>query len=187
MIAGRASSWVSVLPGPGDNADFLSLMNPAAADDARVQRQGPVEALNDFLQDVRVLHERVWIERRHHASRAQVDQRDNHVADAQVSSGPVSFLEAGHASDDDVRPEPPAIVAERRNGTVSRDELLSSSRQTAVSVLDVDRAVAVDSVDADVDVFKAFPAHRLDRIAPDFSDEHERSVARMGVAGHDRW
>jgi len=92
--------------------------------DPAVERDLPVELVDDVLEDAEVLLERVGVERRHHAARAEPRHRDGGApaADRQHAAGPEPLAEAVDAADDDVRPEPAAVEPDVLDRAVGRDE-----------------------------------------------------------------
>ena len=94
---------------------------PAVLDRA-VERELAAEAGADVAQHVDVLDERVGMERRHDAARAQRVQPDDDVADPQAPAFPVALGEPLDAAEDDVRPQPAAVAAEAADRAVGGDE-----------------------------------------------------------------
>src|SRR5439155_1323633 len=82
----------------------------------------PAEFRDDPLEHGEVLRLRVGVERRHHAPTAELLDRDERVADPETPARPRALGQALDALDEDVRTEPAAIHAERRDRAVGGDE-----------------------------------------------------------------
>lgn len=93
-----------------------------SADNPRVKSELARESCADAEQDIDALLGCVRIEGRDDASVAQRMQADDYFADREGGSLPRSLIEAIHAAHDKVRPQPPAIFAERRDRSVGGDE-----------------------------------------------------------------
>ncbi len=108
-------------PDPLDHHGIINAHRSGACD-VRIERKPAAESSADIAQYFRVALQRVRIDRRHRAAAAQGIEPDHCVGDVQAGAFPASFGQAFDASDEDVRPQSPDVPAERRNGSVSRDE-----------------------------------------------------------------
>jgi hypothetical protein len=97
-------------------------MDQPAVEDTRIQRQRALKAPNDLAEDASVLLKGVRIERRHDASRAQINQRDEGLADSKKLPGPASLFQSRHASNHKVRSQPAPVVRELFDSAVGRQQ-----------------------------------------------------------------
>src|ERR1044071_6642870 len=100
----------------------VALTNEATLDDARVEGKRPVKPLDDAPEDAMVLLKRVRVERRHHTAVAKIREGDRHAADSQMAARPCAFLQPGDAANDQVGSKATAVVAERGDRAVGRDQ-----------------------------------------------------------------
>src|SRR2546425_6232252 len=94
----------------------------ASLENVAVEGHPPAELRDDPLEHGEVLRLRVGVECRHHAPTAELLDRDERVADPESPARPRALRQALDALDEDVRTEPAAIHAERRDRAVGGDE-----------------------------------------------------------------
>src|SRR5712691_10453016 len=101
----------------GDGArhklDPVAYSDAAASDDGAVESDGTAELADDPPQHRVVLLLRIRVEGRHHAPRPQTGDRDNDIAEAQVTAGPAPLGEPVDAGDHDGGAQPATVDAER--------------------------------------------------------------------------
>jgi len=91
----------------------------APRNDAAVQADHSVEFFLNPPQHVDVLFEGVGVERRHDAAFAQVVSLDQAQCDPQLVVFPPALFQPLDATNDQVRPEPPAVLPRRQNGAIA--------------------------------------------------------------------
>src|SRR3954454_23583358 len=87
----------------------------ARSNDRTVQGHPSTKLAVDSLKHANVLFQAIRIEGGHHASFPQIDRLNDSLADLQFPALPQALRQAVHAADDEVRPQPSAILAERLN------------------------------------------------------------------------
>jgi hypothetical protein len=110
-IAGHAMFAIADFDVVAD-ADF------AALDYVAVQGKRAVELAHDLFQHAEILMLRIRIESGHYAALTKILNPDQYFSDAHALPRPGAFVEAGNATNDNVGPEPPAIVAKRDDGAI---------------------------------------------------------------------
>jgi hypothetical protein len=98
--------------------DAVADMNLAALYQVAVQGQLAIEFPHYFFEYATVLQLRIWIEGSHHAAHAKILDADNDFSDFQALPLPRALVQTVHATDDNIRTEPSAIVAEGRDGAI---------------------------------------------------------------------
>ena len=115
--AGRPSPICSEIrrverPVAGD-LDRIAIANSAFPDHVAVEREAAAVVVDDPLEHRAVLILRVGVVRRHHAASSNLADADDRLAEPDREPVPLALREPFNTADDDVRPQPAVVDAER--------------------------------------------------------------------------
>src|SRR5262245_3138771 len=102
---------------------LIAKADRAWAHDIGVERQPAAEAPADVTQHFRIAFQRIGIDRRHRAARAQrLETHDYAGANMQFRAWPFALVEASNAANQDVRTKAPHVAPERGYRAVRRHQ-----------------------------------------------------------------
>jgi hypothetical protein len=87
-----------------------------------IECEPSVEAPDDIAEHARVLHQRVGVERCHHAASAEAIDLDDDVTDHQLPTWPLALVEPVDTANDEIGAKPAAVAAEGGNRSIGGHE-----------------------------------------------------------------
>jgi hypothetical protein len=165
--------------------NFLTDTKLAARQYIAVQSKLASEALDDIVEYVRVVSQRVGVKGCHDAATSQVVDTNLDVTDQKRPSLPLPFFETRNSPDNDIGSKPPAIPSKGGDGPIRCDEQGKNVETPPALVVNQRRAGSSDSADGVQDA-QVVPRLTVDQgFSVCVQSSMESEQARMRPRGDD--